>query len=151
MTILAFLQNSWFKNPEKAREVFARHPEMRNKLIAQFLFMGCLTGKRLQSAFGEDLCDRIIWEEASANIGDKSGARFQADHDHIKRAIIKHDPDLILAFGEVARVEVEVVADELERGYGFSIPVLRAPHPAARKNPMPALKEVARKVKERMR
>lgn len=149
MTILAFLQNSWFKDPEKAKEVFARHPELRNDLIARFLFAGCLTGRRLMTAFGEELCDRIIWEEASANIGDKSSARFQADHDHIKRAIIKHDPNVILAFGQVASTEVEVVAEGLKREYGISIPVMTAPHPAARKNPMSALREVAERLKEK--
>lgn len=146
MKVLAFLQNQWFKEPDRIREIYARHPDKRNHFIAQFLFMGCLSGRRLKTALGQELCDRIIWEEASPEIGGKSGARFQADHDHIKRAIIKHDPDVILVFGEVARPTVETIAAELKREYGFLIPILVGPHPAARKNPMPALLAIARRL-----
>lgn len=85
MVILAILQNQWFRNPAKAREIYERNPELRNKLIAGFLFSGCLTGRRLQSAFG-DLCDSIIWEESSPEIGGFSVSKFTHDPEHIKSA-----------------------------------------------------------------
>lgn len=66
MTIVVILQNQWFKDPEGIRAMFAEHPERRERYIEAFLFMGCLTGKRLRSAFGDELCDEIIWEEGQS-------------------------------------------------------------------------------------
>jgi len=122
--ILAFLQNQWFKDPEAARQVFARHPEHRERLVATYLFMGCLTGRRLLEVFGEELCDEIVWEECSPEIGGKSSSAFPADLDHIRKAIDKHRPDVILAFGKIAGDAMAAIRP-LTR-------VIRAPHPAAR-------------------
>lgn len=136
--ILAFLQNQWFKDPEGAKRVFANHPDKRNQLIATYLFMGCLTGRRLQQVFGEELCDQIIWEECSPEVGGKSSAAFPADIEHIKAAVKKHSPDVILAFGKIA---CDAIGDRvwLQAICGKDIALLFGPHPAARSGALWAL------------
>jgi len=139
MKILAILQNQWFKNPAKAREIYARNPELRNQLIKRFLFAGCLTGRRLSEAFG-DLCDLIIWEEASPEVGGFSASKFAPDPDHIKAAIEKHQPDVVLCLGKIASDAVRSVCCDTDVRHPA---VMFAPHPAARSDPMPALREIA--------
>lgn len=137
MKIMAFLQNMWFKDPETAKRVFAAHPERRNDLIRIYLFMGCLTGHRLQQVFGEDLCHEIIWEECSPLIGGKSAAAFPADVEHMTTAIRAARPDVILAFGKTASTALRYIKMRPE----FSKPyIIHGPHPAARKNAIQGLR-----------
>jgi hypothetical protein len=132
--ILAFLQNQWFKDPDGVRKIYERHPEARNDLIGRFLFMGCLTGRRLQAVFGVDLCRQIVWEEVSPLIGGVSSSAFPPDEKHIAAAVDKFQPKIILCFGKVA-------ADGL-KSFDHS-KIIYGPHPAARQNPLPALRAMA--------
>lgn len=149
MKILAFLQNQWFRDPEGIKEIFAAHPERRERYIAAYLFMGCLTGRRLKSAFGEELCDRIVWEEISSEIGGHASSKFPPDPEHIERVIRKHEPDVIICFGKLASDGLSTMIARLGTLpiKGFS--VLYGPHPAARQNPMPALRAIANRLKRR--
>jgi hypothetical protein len=153
-TILAFLQNQWFRDPDGVRRIYERHPEARNDLIKRFLFMGCLTGRRLQAAFGVDFCSKIVWEEASPEVGGHSSSAFKADHHHIRTAIVRHMPPeddlhyVVLAFGKIAGDAVETVMDNLGCEKGPTIRTYYGPHPAARQNPMPALKSMAERLKK---
>src|SRR5580704_6078428 len=145
MVILAFLQNQWFKDPEKVRALFARRPDLRNDMIRRYLFMGCHTGKQLRKAFGEALCDRIIWEEVSLQIGGHSASKFPADLKHMTEAIVRTQPDIILAFGRIA-------SDAIAELNGGKCPIpcthiFFAPHPAARNNPMAELVNMAQRVR----
>ena len=66
---LAFLQNMWVRDPERVKRDIARYgEECRLTYIEYCLFAGCLTGRRLRQAFGEDLLDRIVWEESTREI-----------------------------------------------------------------------------------
>lgn len=145
MIVLAILQNQWFKNPAKVREIYERNPELRNQLIKRFLFMGCLTGRRLQEAFG-DLCDQIIWEEASPEIGGFSASKFTPDPEHIKAAIEKHQPDVVLCFGKIASDAVRSVCCDTSVRHPA---VMFGPHPAARQDPMPELRALAASLQPR--
>src|SRR4051812_41878052 len=100
--VLAFLQNQWFRNPEKVQRMYEENPEHRNDYIRHFLFMGCLTGRRLEQALGEPLCQRIIWEEASPEVGGYASSVFAPDLDHMRKAVEKFSPDIVIAFGKVA-------------------------------------------------
>lgn len=142
MKILAFLQNQYFKNPEKVREIYARRPNHRNKLIASFLFAGCLTGRRLRESLGPELCSAIIWEEASREIGGHSGSVFEPDLEHIRQSISDHAPDLILCFGKVA-------GNALKQLH-LAQPIIYGPHPASRQNAMVGLIEMKADVIRRM-
>ncbi len=125
MKIIAFMQNQWlrrFNDPAVIEQMFLRYPEKRNYLIKHFIFSDCLIGMRLREAFG-DLCDSIIWEEASPFVADSSSDEFVVDIDHIKKAIAKHAPDVIVCFGKAVWLAVREVSD---------IRVFYAPHPAAR-------------------
>lgn len=144
MKIVAFLQNQWFKDPEGIKAMFAEHPERRERYIEAFLFMGCLTGRRLKSALGEELCAQIIWEEISPEIGGHAASKFPPDLAHIKAVIEKHSPDIIVAFGKIADKGVLKVMGDLCYEKDISkVRYFTAPHPAARQNPMPELKELA--------
>jgi len=138
MKILAFLQNQWFKNPERVKAIMERNPERRNQLIGTYLFMGCLTGRRLTDALGEKLCYEIIWEECSKEVGGKSAASFPADFAHICEAINKHNPDVIIAFGKTA-------SDALRKISPYQ-KVIHGPHPAARLGATEGLKELAKEL-----
>lgn len=140
MIILAFLQNQWFREPEKVKRMYEEHPEQRNRLIEAFLFMGCTTGRRIRKTFGEDLCDLIIWEEASSEIGGKASSFFRAEPAHIKKAIELHKPDIILTFG----VEAKRALNQVWKGT-----IIHCPHPAARgKEIVPTLYKCADELRQ---
>lgn len=125
--IVAFLQNQWFRDPARMEVIFNRHPELREDLIARYLFAGCLTGKRLRAAFG-DLCDEIIWEETSRKVGGESSSVFPPDLIHMKGVLVKWEPKLIICFGRVAQVAIGDLAEDVT----IRAKILFGPHPAAR-------------------
>ena len=130
MKVLAFLQNQWFKNPDAARKTFARYPQRRREIIARYLFMGCITGRRIMKAFGGDLVDGIEFEEASPDIHGRSDAMVGADVHHIWQAIHEVQPDIVLCFGKVAS---NGVRSAIRLSPTPKQPcVIYGPHPAAR-------------------
>lgn len=132
MTTLAFMQNQWFREPERVRQLFMRLPDKRNELIRRLLFSGCLSGRHLQSWLGMELCERIIWEEASLEIGGFSASRYDADLNHMKSTILKFEPTIILCFGKVASDGVKRLLD----GDVCNVhTILFLPHPASRDSP----------------
>jgi hypothetical protein len=125
MKVLAFLQNMWVRDPDKARRMIERDAtgKLRERLISYALFAGCLSGRRLKVALGEDWCDRITWEEASPVITRTPSECPPADPGHIVAAINKHEPDLILCLSRAAYRVIRA---------NTVIPILEGPHPAAR-------------------
>lgn len=164
MIILAFLQNQWFKDPDGVRAMYQEHPERRNRYIQAFLFMGCLTGRRIKAAFGEALCNQIIWEEASPEVGGQAYSSFPADPKHIAKVIVENKPNLVLSFGKIASdglanvfeqelawkvntsvQEINFKSDLL----GLDLKIITGPHPANRDSKTPTnLSEMANKVFE---
>jgi len=134
MKTLAFLQNQWFKEPEKVRasierwEKQGRGDSYRRRMIVYALFAGCLTGRRLKAAFG-DLTDKIVWEEASTVIADNPRDFHPPDRAHIIRRINEEQPDVIVAFGKANR---EFIPGILATSVFATTPIIFAPHPAAR-------------------
>lgn len=132
MKILAILQNQWFKDPDRIAAIYARHADdldYRARLNARYLFCKSLTGRRLKAAFG-DLCDSIVWEEASPQVGGRSSSAFRADIQHIKRLVDHHQPEVIIAFGKIAQ-------DGVWRSMAIqrrSFMLFGTVHPAARGN-----------------
>ena len=107
MKIAGLLQNQWFKNPERAAEslghLVARHgPAMRNEWIARMLFYSCQTGKILRSCLGSELCERIIWEEASPVIHGNPRTAPPADLAHLRAFFDRVKPDWVVGFGRIA-------------------------------------------------
>lgn len=123
--ILGILQNQWFKEPERVRMMFDRQPHLRRPFIARTLFMGCKTGLVLRRVFGE-WCERITWEEASPEIGSRASSVFPPDPDHLRLLLIELRPRVVLGFGEVALAGLDRPC------LALGIPLIRAPHPAAR-------------------
>lgn len=137
MITLAFLQNTWSKDPERVRKHIERHGDKyRKRLVYYALFgSGSLTGRRLKTAFGEESIKDIVWEEASPEVGSHSGSWFPPDLPHIRRIIQEEKPDVILTFGRIA-------GEGLSQVETAGVPVISGPHPTAR------MKDVAGKLRE---
>lgn len=134
MKILAFLQNQWFKDPERMTRIYAKCGGDLDKIAqldATYLFFGCLTGRRLRTAFGEELCDQIVWANASPKLAGKSSGAFPADPEHMKRMIRHFDPGIVLTFGKIAAEGLQQTVPRLERSH-VDFVTIAAPHPAAR-------------------
>lgn len=126
--ILAILQNQWFKDPDRVRRLYDRYPDRRTAINRQLLFLQSKTGNILTSAFGQELVDAIVWEEASPQIGGHSGAVFPPDRAHIAQAIADHQPDIVLAFGRMAHEGLYL----LPAGPLWGKASVSYPHPTAR-------------------
>jgi hypothetical protein len=155
MKVVAILQNAWFKDPQRIAEIYAKHAASLEKqcwLTAAYLFMGCLTGRRLRQTFGEDLCEHIEWAEASPRLGAKSSDAFPAEPQHIAKVIRHFNPGIVIGFGKIAANGVLqtmplLAADTSRREFYFT----SAPHPAARHaTVMDELRKVAADVKGRL-
>jgi hypothetical protein len=139
--IVAFLQNAWWP-AHKVKYIdyaYGKHgttPDGRAKLNAMYLFMGCLTGSRLKTAFGDDLCNEIIWENASKQIATLSSGSFPPDVEHIRSVIDHFKPSAILCFGKHAFSGV-VQAERLTMPPFKSSDCYYGPHPASRKPDVP--------------
>jgi len=139
MKVLAFLQNQWMNDPEKAREMIARTPMVRPRLIKYALFQSH-SGRRLKQVFGDE-CLQWDWDNASPQIGGYPSSRFPADPAHIRALLEERDPDVVLAFGTVAR-------DALRKAKG-RFRLIAGPHPAARQDDVIArLEKMANALKE---
>jgi len=129
-TTLAFLQNQWFRNPEKVKLILSRRDEKFRRLwIKRTLFAGCLTGQRILRAFGDNV-DNIVWEETSREIRGHASSRFTADDKHIREAIDLYKPVVILLFGKIAQEAVIPIVFP-------NISFINGPHPAARYKEVP--------------
>lgn len=135
-TVVAFLQNMWLRDPEKARRLIAKYGESyRRRLIRYALFAGCLTGRRLRAAFGPAVCEEIVWEEATQEIAGNSRKVCPPEPEHIRAVLEKHQPAVVITFGRVA-------GDAVAEIWGGKL--IRCVHPAARqKGTVERLAEVA--------
>lgn len=159
--VLGLLQNQWFKDPVRAAALLARYQEHeggfwpgRHRFIRDMLFFGCLTGRRLEAAFGEDLCGYggLVWEEVSTCMGDHPGACFPPDGEHVAAVLRQVRPVAVVAFGKVARDALalpEVQAHIVQRPGRPPTATIYAPHPAARGADVPnELRAAAARVRE---
>lgn len=129
--VLAFLQNQWVRRPEQVKAMIARHGEhFRLRFIRFALFRGCLTGRRLQQAFGA-ACDSIIWEETTREIGGTSHSWFPPDLDHMIDTIRTYRPTVVLSFGSSTWEALFRIQDEKSHCLDRCA-IIRAPHPASR-------------------
>lgn len=142
---VAFLQNQWFKNPDKIRGMYEGHAAKiglypaRARLNELFLFYRSLTGRRLKAAFGDEACRQIVWEEASAVVGGVSSSAYPADPTHMIAVIQHHQPSVVLTFGKIANDGINAVMQLVHRDR-LACPkfmILCAPHPAARHASVP--------------
>lgn len=150
-TIVAFLQNLWVKNPDRVREMFARRPDGREFMLRMLLFRGGRTGKILRENLGQDLCNQIVWEESTTQIGGDAKSVFPPEPEHIRRVLLKHQPEIVLAFGKVAAQAVFGVLPALPPP--AMVHFLSAPHPCARsaQDPRGAIRELRAKIEARQR
>lgn len=141
MIVFGLLQNQWFKDPERAREVFARcrTGDERRRLLKAALDLSH-TGRVLRRVFG-DLYNQLIVENASPEIGGRSSAVYRADHHHILMTLHEVRPDVVFAFGVQARLG-------LQKFHNTPWVMIEAPHPAAR---YPAVERDLRKAVNKLK
>lgn len=151
--ILALLQNQWFKDPERARRVLRLYEDRgkgRSQFIRDMLFLGCLTGRRIDQTFGDDLLVRTAFEEVSPEIGGHASSVFPPDEAHVLAVVKLHQPRVIVAFGKVAgqAVRLPKVWAWLET-CEQTVNIVFTCHPAARgTGTVTELRQAAGKVRE---
>lgn len=142
---LAIMQNQWLKDPatqyraledaEKRRGIEFR-TKMWRRMIQYALFAGCQSGRVLKRHLGEELCEEMVWDEASKIITDNPKECPPADLDHIRRTLEDVKPDVVITFGRIASDGVDAVLDpglESRRTFrGRKLTLIQSPHPAAR-------------------
>lgn len=142
--VLCLLQNQWFKDPERAKKLLKTHQkheggywEGRYRFIRDMLFMGCLTGKRIEAAFGKELCDYggMIFEEASPEIHGDPRHSPEPDKDHVMHALQYYQPGVLVVLGKTAeQAALPMFYDPPPSAYPYfyKTKIIIAPHPAAR-------------------
>lgn len=142
MKILAFLQNPWFKpgTSERHIKMYAENDSFHRKVLA-----GSATGRALRKAFGDELYEKIIWDNASPQHGDTPDSKFPPDTRYMVYKYTQAQPDVVLLFGRQAQDGW----DRLVNIYGSltrSI-VFRAPHPMAMGSAKAHLADIVARVK----
>ena len=130
MKILVFLQNMWVKNPDRVKKILDKNPELWNSLCKDFLFMGCITGKRIQNAFGE-LIEFMIFDETTKEIADSPKTIYKPDYMHIMNSVKLNKPNIILTFGNIAFDAVKT-SYKMSPGNFATETIIKCIHPAAR-------------------
>lgn len=126
--VLSFLQNMWARDPARVYAGIERYGETyRRRAIYYSLFAGCLTGRRLKAAFGDQVAD-IEWDEATREIASDSKRICKPQPGHIRATLVHYEPAIVLTFGGVASEAVAAI---------WTGPIIRAPHPAARQADVP--------------
>lgn len=133
--IVAFLQNQWWKNPERVKKQIADHadPEKYRLRLIRYGLSICTTGKRLEKyllpTIGPKIWEQILWENSSRHIGGKSSSAFPADPKHMRSVLNVEQVKVVLCFGKIAKEGLDKVI------VTPGITVLYADHPAARNGP----------------
>ena len=129
VTVVGFLQNAWFEQPERLR----RHAPETLRRIWLLALAGSYTGKKLRRIFGDSYGD-IHWENASPLLANFSGGEYRADLRHIRNVLLDQSPGAVLAFGKIA-------SDALRTCWKGRL--ICGPHPAARFETDAKLREMA--------
>lgn len=130
--VLGFLQNTWVNDVPRCQKILDEcgSEGERRYMTTAWLFMGCLTGRRLEAVFGEDAVREIVWDNASPKLAGVSSGSFPPDPEHIR---------IVLAFGRVAQKGILPLWDG---------PLVCGPHPTARgAETLPGLREMARQLR----
>ena len=151
-TIVAFLQNQWWKDPERVRDMLVKssEPEKLRRRFLVYGLQGCKSGKMLAKhiapAIGAEAFKSIYWENVSREMGDRSSSKFPADIDFIQKTLVDQSPRIVLCFGKVAS---DAVGKFINEYYvvGEDLFVLYADHPAARNGPQ-SLIDMAHELKK---
>lgn len=150
LRVLGLLENQWFKNPPRMKRILEQqYKGDRAEFVRTFLFWSCKTGKVLELALGERWCERITWEETSAEMGSRPGEKFPPDIAHVAGVIERHRPHVVIAFGVTANIAINGcrAVGGLDSVGG---PAIVAPHPAARDQSVPERLRLVRQWLDRL-
>lgn len=121
--IVAFLQNPWFPAGTKPDHIslYRTDQEFHQKLLRQ-----TMTGNRLVMSFGDELFKRIWWDNAAPSAVDHPRKRSPINMIHVESVINTQSPDLIIAFGELAKEAIDLSVEAMRKK------VMYCHHPNAR-------------------
>lgn len=139
--VLGFLQNTWVNDVPRCQKILDEcgSQSERRYMTTAWLFMGCLTGRRLEAVFGADVVREIVWDNASPKLAGMSSGRFPPDSEHIRSVLDEIRPGIVLAFGRVAQKGILSL---------WGGPVVCGPHPTARgAETLPAMRDMARQLR----
>ena len=141
-TVLAFLQNPWFKPGTDPRLIhkYQVDPDFHRRVL-----LLSATGRALYDAFGPQLYHEIIWDNANPRHGNVPTARMRADPQHMAETIVRHRPDLILCFGHEAAVGMNKLVSQPWPN------VMYAAHPMAHGSAQKHLEDIVREVRKWLR
>ena len=141
MTILAFLQNPW--HPQNtSKRVIEKYRD--NQKFHRVVFRNSMSGRRLLKALGPEFFDRVIWDNACELYTSRSDGLQKYSRNHMLESIRENRPDLVLAFGNQARMGME----EMIFMRKYSGLVLYCHHPNARGRTQADLNNFAITVRE---
>ena len=135
MRILAILQNTWAKDPDRVHELLVRNQDRRHEVVARLLFAsGCMTGRRILTVFGDMLKEHDwTFENASTIVTGNSGGRPPHNTHHICGVINRYRPEVVIAFGSSAQRAIQEIR-AAKKGAAFELPpVVDCVHPALQK------------------
>lgn len=100
ISIVAFLQNPWFKQRsdfDRVVEMYRDNQEFHKKILLM-----SMSGRRLYAAFKE-LYNVIHWDNSNWRSGKRACDVLPPDHAHMLNVIKLRNPRIILTFGNQAR------------------------------------------------
>ena len=135
MKILAILQNTWAKDPERVHALLDRNRDRRHEVVARLLFASdCLTGRRLLTVFGEMLKEHEwTFENASTVVTGNSEGRPPYNVEHVRGVIGRFRPDAIITFGTSAKEALRDMQRAKKKQAVPLPPVVECIHPAVQK------------------
>jgi hypothetical protein len=135
MKILAILQNTWAKDPQRVHYLLDRNRDRRHEVVARLLFAsGCLTGRRILTVFGESLKEhQWTFENASTVVTGNSGGRPPYNVEHVKGVIGRFRPDAIITFGTSAKEALRDMQRAKKQPQTPLPPTIECIHPAVQK------------------
>lgn len=98
MQVLGLLQNTWAHDSSQVEELMSRFG--RHAIVTRLL-MESLTGKCIKR-YLPDWYQRIIYENSSPRILSRNAACSTVDLPHVRRVVADVEPNVIVAFGDVA-------------------------------------------------
>lgn len=140
LKILAYLQNAWFLPGTQQRHVDMYHKDQ--SFHRRVLAMSA-TGRALIKAFGRELYDLIIWDNASTEHGATRDHVSPPDPTYMEKRLVEEKPSVVLLFGKQAQRGWEQIGLDLSR----AVVVFTAPHPMARGSQVEHLEDIATRVR----
>lgn len=123
ISIVGFMQNPWFPDgtPQEHIRMYRYNQEFHKKIL-----VNSMSGQRLKQAFGDEMFERIWWDNVAPEAATEAKGKTDVDMQHVEAIIKIRDPQLILTFGKMATDAIKQSIGAIRRK------VMECHHPNAR-------------------